>query len=286
MSESSRLVDLFDLERIDQNVFRGVSHDIGFVRLFGGQVLGQALIAAARTVEPDRQAHSMHAYFLRPGDAFAPVLYQVTRTRDGRSFSTRHILAIQDGKTIFDMSVSFHTQEENFDHQEPMPEGVPAPETLKNLRQLNADNPEMPDFLSDRIGKERPVEMRPVNGAERPDPEPAEALRYTWFRVKEKLPDELCLHQAALAYASDFEFLGTALMPHGVSFMQKKILSASLDHAVWLHRPFRADDWLLYRMSSPNMANARGLLRGEIFSRDGTLVASVMQESLIRRVGS
>lgn len=283
MSEPSRLVDLFELERIDQNVFRGITHDIGFVRLFGGQVLGQGLMAAARTVEPDRLAHSMHAYFLRPGDAFAPVLYQVTRTRDGRSFSTRHIQAIQDGRSIFDMSVSFHTPEKSFDHQDPMPAGIPGPETLKSLRELNADNPEMPDFLSDRIGKARPVEMRPVNGAEKPNPEPAEALRYTWFRVKETLPDEPCLHHAALAYASDFELLGTALMPHGVSFIQKEILSASLDHSVWLHRPFRADDWLLYRMSSPNMANARGLLRGEIFSRDGQLVASVMQESLIRR---
>lgn len=283
LSEPANFLELLEPERIDQDVFRGTSYDIGFVRLFGGQVLGQGMMAVVDTVEPDRQVHSLHAYFLRPGDALAPVLYQVTRTRDGRSFSTRHVQALQNDRPIFDMTVSFHVPEEGrFEHQDAMPQDIPGPESLQSLRELYSENPAMPDFLSDRIGKERPVEMRPVNGAEMIDPEPAEALRYSWFRVKERLPDETHWHQAALAYASDFELLGTALMPHGISFIQREILSASLDHAIWFHRPFRADEWLLYRMSSPIMSSARGLLRGEIFNQDGLLVASIMQESLIR----
>lgn len=279
----TKLLELFQLEQIEQNIFRGISYDLGFRTLFGGQVLGQALMAATRTVEPDRQAHSMHAYFLRAGDAQAPIVYQVTRTRDGRSFTTRHVLAIQHGQPIFDMSVSFQTAEESFDHQDVMPAGIPEPETLKNVRELY-DTADVPDIVRDQMTRERPVEMRPVNGAERLVSKPREALKYTWFRADGAVPDDPHLHQAVLAYASDFELLGTAMMPHGVSFIQKDMQAASLDHALWIHRPFRVDEWLLYRMTSSNMSNARGLARGEIFSRDGKLVASVMQEGLIRRL--
>lgn len=279
----SKLLELFQLEQIEQNIFRGISYDLGFRSLFGGQVLGQALMAATHTVDAERQAHSMHAYFLRAGDAHAPIVYQVTRTRDGRSFTTRHVLAIQHGQPIFDMSVSFHVAEESFDHQDAMPAGIPEPETLPNLQELY-ENADVPELIRDQMTRERPVEMRPVEGLDRLGSKPGEALKYTWFRADGAVPDDPHLHQAVLAYASDFELLSTAAMPLGVSFIQKEMLAASLDHALWIHRPFRVDEWLLYRMSSSNMANARGLSRGEIFSRDGRLVASVMQEGLLRRL--
>jgi acyl-CoA thioesterase-2 len=280
----TKLLELFQLEQIEQNIFRGVSHDLGFRALFGGQVLGQALLAAGQTVEPDRQAHSMHAYFLRPGDARAPIVYQVQRIRDGRSFTTRHVLAIQHGRPIFDMSVSFQLPEEGFDHQDKMPEGIDPPETLKNLQQLYGSNDKVPEKVREQMTRVRPVEVRPVNVVEKYNPQPREALKYVWFRAAGEVPDDVRLHQAVLAYASDFELLGTAMLPHGVSFVQDDIMAASLDHSLWIHRPFRVDDWLLYVMTSPNMNNARGLARGQIFSRDGRLVASVMQEGLVRRL--
>lgn len=284
VSRLTKLLELFELEQIEQNIFRGVSYDLGFRSLFGGQVLGQALMAATRTVEPDRQAHSLHAYFLRAGDANAPIVYQVNRIRDGRSFTTRHVLAIQHGRPIFDMSASFQLPEEGFDHQDEMPADIPPPEGLKNVQELYRDNEKVPEKVREQMTRERPVEMRPVNVIEKYNPQPREALKYIWFRAAGGVPDDQRLHQAVLAYASDFELLGTAMLPHGVSFVQDEILAASLDHSLWIHRPFRVDDWLLYRMTSPNMYNARGLARGQIFSRDGTLVASVMQEGLIRRL--
>lgn len=284
MTGLTKLLELFQLEQIEQNIFRGVSYDLGFRALFGGQVLGQALMAAAQTVESDRQAHSMHAYFLRPGDARAPIVYQVQRIRDGRSFTTRHVLAIQHGRPIFDMSVSFQLPEEGFDHQDEMPQGIAPPETLKNLQQLYGSNDKVPEKVREQMTRVRPVEVRPVNVVEKYNPQPREALKYVWFRAAGEVPEDVRLHQAVLAYASDFELLGTAMLPHGVSFVQDDILAASLDHSLWIHRPFRADDWLLYVMTSPNMNNARGLARGQIFSRDGKLVASVMQEGLVRRL--
>jgi acyl-CoA thioesterase-2 len=241
-------------------------------------------MAANRTVDSERQAHSMHAYFLRAGDAKAPIVYQVTRTRDGRSFTTRHVLAIQHGQPIFDMSVSYQTREDGFEHQDPMPQGIPAPETLQNLQELYGTAEGVPDYVRDQMTRERPVEMRPVSPIEKHNPEPREPIKYIWFRAAGAVPDDPRLHQAVLAYASDFELLGTAMLPHGVSFIQKDIQAASLDHALWIHRPFRVDEWLLYSMSSSNMSNSRGLAHGQIFTRDGQLVASVMQEGLIRRL--
>ncbi|HEX5515704.1 MAG TPA: acyl-CoA thioesterase II [Gammaproteobacteria bacterium] len=284
LNKLTKLLELFQLEQIEQNIFRGVSFDLGFRALFGGQVLGQALMAANRTVEAERQAHSMHAYFLRAGDAKAPIVYQVTRTRDGRSFTTRHVLAIQHGQPIFDMSVSYQTQEDGFEHQDAMPTGIPEPETLKSFREIYGAAEDVPDYVRDQMTRDRPVEVRPVNVIEKINPTPREALKYTWFRAAGEVPDDPRLHQAVLAYASDFELLGTSMLPHGVSFVQKEIQAASLDHALWIHRPFRVDEWLLYRMNSSNMSNARGLAHGQIFSRDGRLVASVMQEGLVRRL--
>lgn len=280
----TKLLEIFQLEQIEHNIFRGVSYDLGFPALFGGQVLGQALMAANHTVDSERQAHSMHAYFLRPGDAHAPIVYQVTRTRDGRSFTTRHVRAIQHGQPIFDMSASYQTQEENFEHQDAMPPGLPEPEGLKNMLELYGDNEQVPEFVRNQILRDRPVEMRPVNVIEKSDPKPREPIKYVWFRAAGKVPEDSRLHQAVLAYASDFELLGTTMLPHGVSFLQKDIQAASLDHALWIHRPFRVDEWLLYSMNSSNMYNSRGLAHGQIFSRDGQLVASVAQEGLVRRL--
>lgn len=280
----TRLLEIFQLEQIEHNIFRGVSYDLGFPALFGGQVLGQALMAANHTVGPERQAHSMHAYFLRPGDAHAPIVYQVTRTRDGRSFTTRHVRAIQHGQPIFDMSASYQTPEQNFEHQDAMPQGLPEPESLKNLQELYGDNQGLPDYVRDQMTRDRPVEMRPVSNFEKLNPEPREPFKHIWFRAAGKVPDDPQLHQAVLAYASDFELLGTTMLPHGVSFVQKDIQAASLDHALWIHRPFRVDEWLLYSMHSSNMYNSRGLAHGQIFNRAGQLVASVAQEGLVRRL--
>lgn len=282
----TRLLEIFQLEQIEHNIFRGVSYDLGFPALFGGQVLGQALMAANHTVGPERQAHSMHAYFLRPGDAKAPIVYQVTRTRDGRSFTTRHVRAIQHGQPIFDMSASYQTPEQHFEHQDPMPLNVPEPESLKNLQELYGDREDMPDYVRDQMTRDRPVEMRPVDNFEKLNPEPREPRKHIWFRAAGKVPDDPQLHQAVLAYASDFELLGTTMLPHGVSFIQKDIQAASLDHALWIHRPFRVDEWLLYSMNSSNMYNARGLAHGQIFNRAGQLVASVAQEGLVRRLSA
>ena len=282
----TKLLEIFQLEQIEHDIFRGVSYDLGFPALFGGQVLGQALMAASLTVAPERQAHSMHAYFLRPGDANAPIVYLVTRTRDGRSFTTRHVRPIQHGQPIFDMSASFHVHEENFEHQDPMPEGLPEPESLKNLQELYGSNAQLPDYVREQMMRERPVEMRPVNVLEKLNPEPQEPVKYVWFRAAGTVPDDPRLHQAVLAYASDFELLGTTMLPHGVSFVQKDIQAASLDHALWIHRPFRVDEWLLYRMTSSNMYNSRGLAHGQIYNRAGQLVASVAQEGLVRRLSA
>ena len=277
MNELKKLLEIFELEPIEQNIFRGVSYDLGFPNLFGGQVLGQALIAAARTVEPERTAHSCHAYFLRPGDARAPIVYQVSCIRDGGSFTTRHILAIQHGRPIFDMSASFQLPEEGFSHQDSMPPDVPPPEELKTQQELHADSKgRLPDVLA----VSRPVEIRPVPPSRG---EKAAAAARHWFRSIEPMPDDPRMHQALLAYASDFELLATSLLPHDVSLMDGNVFVASLDHALWIHRPFRVDDWLLYDRHSPNACNGRGLNWGKVYARDGRLVASVAQEALIRK---
>ncbi|MHA6495272.1 acyl-CoA thioesterase II [Pseudomonas borbori] len=277
-----QLVALLTLETIEENLFRGVSQDLGFRQLFGGQVLGQCVSAASQTVEPARHVHSLHGYFLRPGDATLPVVYQVDRVRDGGSFSTRRVTAIQKGKPIFTCSASFQFDEEGFAHQNAMPD-VPGPEELKSETELARMVASMiPERMRERATSEKPIEIRPVTRINPFAPDPCEPVKYVWFRAAGALPDEPQLHKLLLAYASDFNLLTTSMQPHGVSVFQKFMQVASLDHALWFHANLRMDDWLLYAMDSPWAGNARGFARGSIFNRQGQLVASVAQEGLTR----
>ncbi len=275
------LLAILDLEPLELNLFRGRSPQVGWQRVFGGQVIGQALVAAVRTVE-GRQPHSMHAYFLLPGDPKVPIIYDVDRIRDGKSFTTRRVIAIQHGHPIFSMSVSFHNDETGFTHQAPMPD-VPGPEELPSEADVRERIlPMMPDPVRRYYERERPIELRPVE-YERYLGKKFESGRFhIWIRTTGRLPDDPAIHQCVLAYASDMTLLDTVLVPHGRTLFEKDFVAASLDHALWLHRPFRADDWLLYAQDSPNLWGARGLARGLIFKRDGTLVASVAQEGLVR----
>jgi acyl-CoA thioesterase-2 len=249
--------------------------------VFGGQVIGQALVAAERTVE-NRFAHSLHAYFMRPGDPSVPIIYEVDRIRDGKSFNTRRVVAIQHGRAIFSMSASFHIEEEGFDHQAEMPD-VPGPEDLPGLNDIKEKFvDQMPPNIRTYFERERPIEMRPVDTSRFFTHEKRDPKQSVWFRASEKLPDDPGLHQCALAYASDFSLLDTALIAHGRILFDPNLMLASLDHAMWFHRPCRADGWLLYTMDSPAAHGARGFCRGSIFTPDGVLVASVAQEGLIR----
>ncbi|MFZ7124832.1 MAG: acyl-CoA thioesterase II [Desulfobacterales bacterium] len=276
------LVVLLGLEQIEENLFRGQSQDLGFGSVFGGQVLGQALSAASRTVARDRNAHSLHGYFMRPGDAERPIVYQVDRIRDGRSFTTRRVVALQKGKAIFSMAVSFQGQEEGFEHQDSMPR-VPGPEGILSEREAALRvRDRIPKGLREKILCRKPIEFRPVNPVNPFAPESRPPVRYTWFKAIGPLPDEMTLHRYLLAYASDFGLVTTALYPHGHSYWEPAMQVASLDHAMWFHSDFRMDDWLLYAMRSPRAGNARGLNFGEVFTQDGKLVASVAQEGLIR----
>jgi len=283
MAAVEQLLSTLDLERLEHNLFRGRSPQNGWQRVFGGQVVGQALVAADRTVEAeDRLPHSMHAYFLRPGDPKVPIVYEVDRIRDGGSFTTRRVIAIQHGHPIFSMSVSFHKLETGFDHQIPMP-NVPAPESLPSEAELKARLlPKLPEEMRLYWEKDRPIELRPVDISRFVSGEKAEPRQYIWIKANGALPDDFRLHQCVLAYASDFSLLDTALVPHGRVLFDPRLMLASLDHAVWFHRPFRADEWLLYAQDSPSAQGARGFCRGSIFSRDGKLVASVAQEGLVR----
>ncbi|OHC48862.1 MAG: acyl-CoA thioesterase II [Pseudomonadales bacterium RIFCSPLOWO2_02_FULL_63_210] len=276
------LVALLSLEAIEENLFRGVSQDLGFRQLFGGQVLGQCVSAASQTVEADRHVHSMHGYFLRPGDAALPVVYQVDRVRDGGSFSTRRVTAVQKGQPIFTCSASFQYDEEGFQHQIAMPE-VPGPEGLKSETELARMVEAMiPERMRERATSDKPIEIRPVTRINPFDPKACEPVKHVWFRAAGALPDEPQLHKLLLAYASDFNLLTTSMQPHGVSVFQKFMQVASLDHSLWFHSNLRMDDWLLYAMDSPWAGNARGFARGSIFNRQGQLVASVAQEGLTR----
>lgn len=276
------LVALLSLEQIEENLFRGISQDLGFRQLFGGQVLGQALSAASQTVEQARHVHSLHGYFLRPGDAGLPVVYQVDRVRDGGSFTTRRVTAIQKGQPIFFCSASFQSDEQGFHHQIPMPE-VPGPEELQSETELaRLVAPMIPERMRERATSAKPIEIRPVTRINPFDPEPCAPVKYVWFRADGSLPAEPQLHRYLLAYASDFNLLTTAMQPHGVSVFQQFMQVASLDHALWVHGDLRMDDWLLYAMDSPWAGNARGFSRGSIFNRAGQLVASVAQEGLTR----
>jgi acyl-CoA thioesterase-2 len=275
------LLHLLKLERIEKNIFRGESRDIGGAQVFGGQVLGQALSAAHHTVE-GRRAHSLHAYFLRRGDMSAPIIYDVDRARDGGSFSVRRVVAIQHGRPIFNLAASFQEPEEGLEHHAEMPD-VEGPEGLPDLTEVA---PRILDMIPEKMHRyltaRRAFEFRPVEAMDFAAPEPRPPLKFVWIKAVDALPDNPALHQNLLAYVSDYELLGTATLPHGLPFGQGRILMASLDHALWFHRDVRIDDWLLYAMDSPNASGARGFSRGQFFTRDGRLVASTTQEGLVR----
>jgi acyl-CoA thioesterase-2 len=276
------LVDLLTLEPIEENLFRGRSQDLGFRQLFGGQVLGQSLSAATQTVAEDRHVHSLHGYFLRPGDAQLPVVYMVDRVRDGGSFTTRRVTAVQKGQSIFTCSASFQIEEQGFAHQATMPDVV-GPENLPSeLALIERVADRIPRSLREKLLCAKPIEVRPVTQEDPLDPQKAQPVKYVWFRADGSLPPQPSLHKYLLAYASDFNLLTTALMPHGKSVWQKDMQLASLDHALWFHGDVCADEWLLYAIDSPWAGNARGFSRASIYNRAGQLVASSAQEGLIR----
>ncbi|MEE4173875.1 MAG: acyl-CoA thioesterase II [Xanthomonadales bacterium] len=275
------LLDLMTLEPLEVNLFRGDSRDIGTPRVFGGQVLAQALLAASQTVE-DRMVHSLHAYFLRAGDPDAPIVYSVDRSRDGRSFTARRVVAIQHGRQIFTLAASFQVPQPGVEHQFDMPK-VPPPEDLEDevaLRKTDLENapPKLRRWF-DRFG---PFEFRPVVFQDPFDPQPLPPRQEIWFRLQGELGDDQRLHRTLLAYVSDFHLIGTATLPHGISYQKGNLVMASLDHAMWFHRDVRVDDWLLYVCDSPNSGGSRGLARGLIYDRSGRLVASTAQEGMIR----
>jgi acyl-CoA thioesterase-2 len=276
------LLSLLDLEPLEVNIYRGTSRDVGSGRVFGGQVLAQALVAARRTVDEGREAHSFHGYFILPGDLAAPIVYFVDRLRDGASFSTRRVTAIQHGRAIFNLSASFHVAEEGVAHQAAIAE-VPAPEELApELALIREMADRIPARLRDVLTQDRAVDFRPVRPLDPFRPEKRPPLRHVWLRATSALPDDPVLHQAVLAYASDYGLLATAMQPHALTFYSPTLQAATLDHAMWMHRPFRADEWLLYSMDSPVAAGARGFARGTFHTRSGELVASVVQEGLMR----
>ena len=278
------LLKILDLEQLEVNLFRGQSPKSGWQRVFGGQVIGQSLVAARRTVD-GRHPHSLHGYFMRPGDPKVPIVYEVDRIRDGRSFTTRRVVAIQHGQAIFAMSASFQVDEGGFDHQAAMPD-VPGPDELPSEDDVKAELlSRMPEPMRTYYERERPIDMRPVEINRYMSREPMEPQFHVWIRTTGRLPDDPAIHQCVLAYASDMTLLDTSLVPHGRTVFDPTIQGASIDHAMWFHRPFRADEWLLYAQDTPNAGGARGFSRGLIFKQDGTLIASVAQEGLIRDRG-
>ncbi len=275
------LLHLLELERIEDNIFRGESRDIGSPQVFGGQVLGQALTAASYTIS-DRTVHSLHAYFLRAGDVNAPIVYDVDRARDGKTFSNRRVVAIQHGRQIFNMTASFQHPEAGLEHAARMPD-VPGPDGLEDQHLMAAAMADqLPVKLRRYLTHERPFRFRACESIDLLSPKPAQPLRHVWLRSVDTVGDDPDLHRNLLAYVSDYQLLTTAMLPHGVRFEQGNVQLASLDHAMWFHRPFRVDDWLLYSLDSPTATGARGLARGQFFTRDGQHVASTAQEGLIR----
>jgi acyl-CoA thioesterase-2 len=278
---TASLTAILDLEPLERNLFRGRSPKSNWPRVFGGQVIAQSLYAACKTVE-ERLPHSLHAYFLLPGDPEIPIVYEVDRLRDGRSFTTRRVLAIQKGEAIFAMSASFQVEEPGYEHQMPMPD-VPMPEDLPDREEMSKTIlPHMPDAVQAYYQRKRPIEIRPVELERYRTGGKMEPKFNVWIRAMEALPDDPALHRSVLAYASDLMLLDSSLIAHGTTVFDKRIQGASLDHALWFHRPFRADDWLLYSQDSPSTSGARGFSRGLVFDRKGNLVASVAQEGLIR----
>ncbi|GIX35205.1 MAG: acyl-CoA thioesterase II [Lysobacteraceae bacterium] len=278
----AELLELLRLERIEENLFRGQSRDIGTRYVFGGQVLGQALSAAQQTAPAERHVHSLHAYFLRAGDIRLPIVYDVERTRDGGSFSVRRVTAIQKGQPIFVMAASFHVEEPGAEHQLSPPE-VPRPEDLPETPELDAATlARLPAKMQRWLTQRGPFEFRPVYPRDELRPTKRPPYQQVWFRLVDRIGDDRCLHAALLAYASDFHLIGTATLPHGISYLQPNVQMASLDHAMWFHRRGRADEWLLYACDSPSAQGSRGLARGSIYDTGGRLVASTAQEGLIR----
>jgi acyl-CoA thioesterase-2 len=275
------LIKVMTLERLEMNLFRGQSRDIGSPQVFGGQVLGQALVAATATAE-DRVVHSLHAYFLRRGDFNSPIVYEVDRALDGKHFSSRRVVAIQHGRQIFNMSASFQLPESGLDHQISIPD-VPPPESLPDLESYYRDMADKLPAAARRILEQnRPFEFRPVDPPDSLRRDKSPPQKYIWFRAVDGLPDDEALHRCLLAYVSDFHLLDTALKPHGISMISPQLVIASVDHAMWFHRSVRVDDWLLYAVDSPSASGARGFTRGSVFARDGRLVASAAQEGLVR----
>ncbi len=277
----AELVALLDLEPLEVNIYRGQNRDLGTGRVYGGQVFAQALVAARRTVPDGREAHSAHGYFILPGDLAAPIVYFVDRLRDGRSFTTRRVTAIQHGEAIFNLSVSFHIPEQGPEYQLPMPDVPPPESVVPELQTLRERAESIPEPLRRVLTQERPIDVRPIEPHGTATRAP---VRRAWFRADGRLPDDLSIHQAILAYASDYGLLVTALQPHGIAYRTPGLQLASLDHSLWMHRPLRADEWLLYSTDSPVTSGARGFVRGTIHSAAGELVASVAQEGLIRVV--
>ncbi|MET1619625.1 acyl-CoA thioesterase II [Yersinia enterocolitica] len=277
-----KLLDLLFLEKIEEGIFRGQSEDLGLRQVFGGQVVGQAIYAAKQTVPTDRVVHSFHSYFLRPGDSSKPIIYDVETLRDGNSFSARRVSAIQNGKPIFYMTASFQSQEDGFEHQNTMPD-VPPPEGLMSETDIARKFAHLiPEKVRDKFIGHQPIEMRPVKFHNPLQGSTAEPNRYVWFKANGEMPDDLRVHQYLLGYASDFNFLPTALQPHGIGFLEPGVQIATIDHSMWFHRPFRLDDWLLYAVESTSASGARGFVRGQIYNQEGVLVASTVQEGVIR----
>ena len=277
------LLKQLSLEKLEANLFRGQSQDLGLGIVFGGQVMGQAISAAKETVGRGQQVHSFHSYFLRPGKTDQPIVYDVERIRDGKSLSARRIKAIQNGNPIFYMTASFKEPEKGLEHQDPMP-NAPDPEVLISEQEMALIHTDMlPDFMRDKLVGEKPIEMRPVSFVNPIEPEIEPPKRLVWFRANGKMPDDLRIHRYLLAYASDFNFLPTALQPHGLSFLSEDVQVVTIDHSMWFHHDFRLDEWLLYAVESSVASDGRGLVKGQFFTRDGKLVASTIQEGLIRK---
>lgn len=283
MSEAlSQLVEHLSLEQIEENIFRGQSKDLGWGRVFGGQVLGQALVASSKTVSSERHVHSLHAYFLRAGQVDKPIVYEVDRIRDGRSFTTRRVVAVQAGRAIFNMSASFHIKEDGAEHAAPMP-AHPGPDGIANEeQQWKTWAPKVPESLRGSVLRQRPIELRRTDPIDYFAPEKKDGQTAVWIRANGALPDDPRLHRALLAYSCDFAFFPVALRPHGISLISPRLHAASIDHAMWFHDDFRLDDWVLHVIDSPWSGSARGLVRGQFFTPDGKLVASTAQEGLMR----
>ncbi|CAH0533946.1 Acyl-CoA thioesterase 2 [Vibrio stylophorae] len=280
----NHLLNLLNLEKLELGLFRGQSEDLGLPQVYGGQVIGQALSAAKDTVDPALAVHSFHSYFLRPGNPKQPIVYDVEKLRDGRSFSTRRVKAIQNGVPIFYLTASYHGEESGLEHQSQMPD-VPPPQDVPSEQELIKQlAPYLPTHVAEFFSKEKPIEVRPVYVVNPLKPEKTPPKQYMWIKANGSLPNDLLTHQCMLGYASDWNFLPTALHTQGLSLLSPNLKVATIDHSMWFHRPFRFDDWLLYAIDNPSSSNSRGFVRGEIYDVHGRLVASAVQEGLIRQV--